>query len=363
MSQPQHLRDLLYLDSEKAASIFSQIYGGLIRETQEATEQGTERRRGFAFDLKLIRPEFGGTSSERSEVIESRVLHHALLLQIEDALFDLEAAVDLDASVPAPGTADEARALLDDASYVRAEGWSVIEDYDRISMIAGEFPALQEFIQRAAMSGVEDSDEMKALRESIEEKKQAAIGKPPKIRQKELREASALETELDKALKQAVEADEAPAPWLIEGIQRWVKVFLPGRITLRTFPFADLPDFQIIGNLKRESFVDADLGNLIFAYGTQPNVKLTVIGLLTSLPRADGPPFDPLGEFELTPDGEGTEEFEFERGFRGLFEGMEGLEKFSRFARYPNVTIYPLAVYRRVAVRPVDESSASLDGQ
>ena len=51
--------------------------------------------------------------------------------------------------------------------------------------------------------------------------------------------------------------------------------------------------------------------------------------------EASGDTDDPLG---------------YERAFRGVFEGMEGMEGLVRFSRYPNVTVYPLAVYRRVPV-------------
>jgi hypothetical protein len=241
--------------------------------------------------------------------------------------------------------------LLGDASYVRVEGRSVIEDYDRIRKIAGEFPALLEFIQRAALSGVEESDELRELRRQLEELRQAAQRQRDKqARQRALREVTKQERQLDQALREAVQTDEPPAPWLIDGIQRWIDVFLPGRINVRVYPFEGLPQFQILGNLKRESFVDADLGNLLFAYGTRPNVTLTVTSLITSLPSEGGETFDPMAEFEEAAEGALGEAVEFEKAFRGLFGGMEGLEALSRFSRYPNVTIYPLAMYRRVEI-------------
>jgi hypothetical protein len=39
---------------------------------------------------------------------------------------------------------------------------------------------------------------------------------------------------------------------------------------------------------------------------------------------------------------------DFERGFRNLFGSMDGMEAFSRYSRYPNVTVHPLAVFRRI---------------
>ena len=83
MRDEPYLRDLLYLYTEKAASIFSQLHGGLVRETQETAEQARERRRGLGLNLGLLKPEIAGTSEERTSVIESRVLHHDLLLHMK----------------------------------------------------------------------------------------------------------------------------------------------------------------------------------------------------------------------------------------------------------------------------------------
>jgi hypothetical protein len=69
-----------------------------------------------------------------------------------------------------------------------------------------------------------------------------------------------------------------------------------------------------------------------------------VFGLITSLPPEVPSTFDPLAEFRNNPAL--AESGGFEQGFRGVFTGMEGLEALVRFARYPNVTVHPIAVYR-----------------
>jgi hypothetical protein len=351
-----YLRDLLYLDADKAASIFSQIYGGLTRETQEQTEEARDRRRGLGIDLGLLKPEFASVTTERGSVIETRVLHHDLFRHVEDALFQLGVAVDLNQALEGQTSTREAvRSVISNGSfaYVRVEGWAVIEDYDRIKRVAGEFPALLEFIQRAALSGLEDVAEYKQLRKGLEEARLAAEQQKNRdARNKALRAVRKQEEELEATMLRLLELDEPPEEWLIEGIRKWIDVFLPGRITFRLYPFEELSTFQVLGNLKREAFADADLGNLLFAYGSRPNLKLTMSGLITSMPPQEGDAFNAMAEFDhLAADQQ--EDVVFERGFRGLFDGMEGLEKLSRFSRYPNITVYPLAVYRRVNV-PAD---------
>jgi hypothetical protein len=90
--------------------------------------------------------------------------------------------------------------------------------------------------------------------------------------------------------------------------------------------------------------VDSDLEHLLYGYGPRPNVPLSVFGLITSLPPKNDTPFDPMKEFEGG--SQLSEKEAFERGFRGVFVGMEALESMVRYSRYPNVTVHPIAVYR-----------------
>jgi hypothetical protein len=164
------------------------------------------------------------------------------------------------------------------------------------------------------------------------------------------------EKQLEKLLRPLTQSDDTVEDWLLEGIRRWIDVFLPGRITLRIYPFEEAPAFHLLGNLKRDAFVDADIGNIMFAYGARPNVRLTVLGLITSLPPEGEQTFDPMAH--LPEIGEGDDELpreaQFELGFRRAFESMDGFEKLARFSYYPNVTVYPIGVYRRVPVSPLE---------
>jgi hypothetical protein len=376
-----HLRDLLYLDEEKAASIYSQIFGGVVEGTQESSESAKGRRGGLGLNIGPLRPELGLSSETRSSVIESRVLHHHLLLEIEQALEDLGALVDVNQALGlAPSSEEAVRAAVGGASYVRVEGWTAFEDYDRISGVVDEWGPLVEFINSSARFSLEQSEEFKGLRASFEEQKTQARLLPDKNQQRRaLKEIGEQERALDALLEAAASSVENPLEdWFVEGFKRWLRVFLPGRVTLRVYPFENVPRFQVFGNLKRDAFVDADLGNLLFAYGVRPNVKLTAVGLITSLPAEADTRFDPLTEFRTAEDGAGAgiavesgevasddgdetpvdhdgedpgeEGLTYEQAFRGVFAGMEGMENLARFSRYPNVTVYPLAVYRRVPV-------------
>ena len=123
-------------------------------------------------------------------------------------------------------------------------------------------------------------------------------------------------------------------------------------VTIRMYPFHDISDFILIAKLKRASFSDEDLNNVLFAYGTRPNVKLTMFGLVTSLPDRDDALDDPRTLSGSGEQGDATNQQKFERAFLGAFSGMRGLEQFAQISNYyPNVTLYPLAIYRAIPAR------------
>ncbi|MGB8953610.1 MAG: M64 family metallopeptidase [Candidatus Aminicenantales bacterium] len=60
-------------------------------------------------------------------------------------------------------------------------------------------------------------------------------------------------------------------------------------------------------------------------------------------------PFNPMKEFEShEPGNKKDDPIGFEAAIRGLFRGFDGLERLSKFDRYPNLTVYPLAVFRDI---------------
>ena len=84
MENDQMIRDLIYFDFDKAASIFSQVEGGLIKEIQSGSENSINQKKDHKFDLKLYKSEFGKDSSGKTSRLETKVLHHDLLFKIEE---------------------------------------------------------------------------------------------------------------------------------------------------------------------------------------------------------------------------------------------------------------------------------------
>jgi len=350
-SQSQALRDFLYFDADKSASIFSQLSGGLITAIETRAEDAQDQRNIRQYDFKLFKPEFGGVQSSSHILQESRILHHDLLARIEAELFKGGFATDISGEMTSSDVlSGAAHAKLRDSFYVRVEGWAVLEDYNRIKTYALRHNKTTEFLARCATVRLEENPDFQLLQQQLNAQKErvASISDRNK-RVKEERALKQAEQTFQKMVREISGLSEI-APWFLEGVDEFIETFMPNRINLRVYPFPELPAFQVIANLRKSCFVDADLENLLFAYGSRPNVRLTMFGLITSLPEIGDTAFDPMSEFQL----ESSQDFgnddlrEFEKGFRGVFRGFQGFENMVRYSRYPNLTIYPIAVYRDI---------------
>lgn len=349
MKKQRVLRDFLYFDLEKALSIISQLEDGLTTGIEEQREENNDERNIRKYDLKIFKPEFGGVKKYKSISLENKILHHSIFKRLESLLFDNNLALNINNDLKIEDIkTNKSFELLKHNYYVLCEGWSYIEDYRRIKNIADRFNDLCKFISRCNTMDFEQTKEFQELNKQIKRLKndiEKLNGKKKILLEKELAKK---ELEFDNIVRELSGLDEVPE-WLLNGIKDFIDTFMANRINFRIYPYDDMPEFNIIANLKRSCFVDSDLDNLIFSYGTRPNIKLTIFGLITSLPPKDGFNFDPMTQYEVNSvNKELADEVDFEKGFRALFVAMEGFEKFVRFSRYPNITVYPIAVYRDI---------------
>ena len=128
----------------------------------------------------------------------------------------------------------------------------------------------------------------------------------------------------------------------------FIDVLMANRTTLRVCPSEDLPELQVVAKLRSECFLDSDPDNVLFAYGARPNFKLTVLGLITSMPGVGGPTSDPFAGRETHRLGSSDDAAGLEKAFADVNRGMEEIQSLVRFSQYPRVTVYPLAVFRRI---------------
>lgn len=136
--------------------------------------------------------------------------------------------------------------------------------------------------------------------------------------------------------------------WLVQGIDKFIETFLKDRLNLFVYPFEENLSFHIISPLKRSCLVDTDTDSFIQSFGNRPNLKLTVFGLITSLPMRENatPNFSSkYDELSTTLD---TDRLALEKAFAQVFDGLQGLESYFSFSHFPNITLYPIAVFREI---------------
>jgi hypothetical protein len=272
------LRDILYFDLEKSASLISQIEGGLAQSRVEGAETNSDSRNVRKYDLlKMFNAEFGGIDSVKRTLLETKVLHHDLLMRLEDVLFSAGFATDIN-ELGSGSSVEEARARFSQTAYLRARGWAAIEDFDRIVEMTRHFNELHGFVRRSAM---EQKLGKAALRETQKRLDLAGKGET-----KEFKEGQAKLRLMEQQIKKDMEWEKLSEE-LFGGIRLWLDTMAHHRLQLRVVPFDTYPDLQLIANLKRDCFVDENVEQLLYGYGAQPNIKLTVFGLVTSLPPKD----------------------------------------------------------------------------
>jgi hypothetical protein len=337
------LRDLIYFDFDKAASVWSQLTS--IGEGSGADATRAERNRRIRAGVERAAANTIAIDAEERSIIESALLHRDLLDGIEEDLTGMGYVADLNGMVdPEESSGAAIREAIGENPYVKAEGWASFEDFQRILSIVDHFNEIIEFIGKAEIQSVRNTEGYQELQRALEDAK-AAINMQADRNQKAIAKTKLqnAERQIAEMLRPGINPIEA---WLLDGVQKWIGMFMPNRINLRVYPFANCPKFQVICNMKRECFLDQDLEHLLYGYGNRPNLPLTVLGLITSAPPEGPHPFDPMTEFEGMV--ETSDKIIFEKIFRSLFNVMGEIESFVKFTRYPNVTVHPLAVFRQL---------------
>lgn len=334
------LRDLLYLDLEKAASLLSQLAGGLRERVSLGSEDKSDSNAGLSVGIpRLLQAKLGASGTEKTSSLETKVLHHDLLLMLETELERLGFVTDANTVMMPKDDVDALREALVKTPYLKAHGQTVIEDYARIAEFAANFKKLAAFIATCAAQSKPDLQALLHQREN-------ASAELERTKDKNARKRIEIQIATLERNISGVLAKELPSPdqWLLDGINFWIDLFMKNRLNLRVYPYPESPAFQILCNLKRDCFVDQDLEHLLFGYGNRPNVPLGVFGLITSMPSKSGEGFDPLNEFKNVE--KLADAMNYEYSFRQVFEAMETMQALVRFSRYPNISIHPIAVFR-----------------
>jgi hypothetical protein len=347
----KEIKDFIYLDMEKVSSLYSQLSGGMVQsvESSSATSEDSKNLRNY--DFKLFKHEAGGTKAGSSVLKETRVSHHEIYNLLEQELFSNGYAAEIGVDISKENIdSGDAVKIFESALCIKAEGHIVLEDYERLTRIADNYDDIRKFINNSIQSNLKETPELKEFIANIdvkkEEIKKMKNGSSKIIKKNELNSA---ENELSEFMtsNQVSKVED----WIIEGLKTWVRVFLPDVFNVRLYPFDDSENFHVMSNVKRKFFLDDNTESVHYLFGSKPTIKVTMLGVITSIPQKEGESFEPMREFDNADlETEGNEAKSVEKGFRGVFRGFEGLEVMIRNCRYPRIMVQPIAIYR--AIKP-----------
>jgi len=339
-----NLYDYLYVDLDKAISLYSQLTGGVVelRETQSERSTSSDNKRNY--DFKVFKHDAGGVTQDKDQDKTTIKPHHALLQELETELMASGYLLDLDTFDKNKTLKDpELRSILKNALCIKCTGRIVIEDYERMKKIGKDFPDIVKLINRSHADTLKDTPEYQVIEEQIKELESTVGDRNTKSKAKQ--KAKELKEGLDDLVASSTAVDVVP-PWILEGMKTWIDAFLPNITNIRIYPFDDQDDEHIFGHLEAENFTISDPTAFHFTYGSFPTEEFTMLGIVTSVPQDEEEKFSPLKEFEKD---ELEDSESVESAFRGMFRGFDGIEAMVRTCRYPRVLVHPILVYRQTA--------------
>ena len=311
------IRDYLYLDLPKLISLHGQISGTAGGQLASAE--------GFAN------------------------AHPSHLLTLEKALVAQGYLLDLAQGSNVSLRTSNLRNALANTLCVKVTGRAVIDDYQRIRRSMDALPGGVAFINNSVQAIVRGTDDFRQLEMTI-----AAEAEQLKEDTDRTSRAAAqgrllqMRSDLDEAINAATTVSGVEQ-WALDGLKTWIDSYLADIINLRVYPSTKFPDEQVMGNLKRECFLEQNLASLQFAHGASPSLPLTLVGIVTSVPAEDPDSFNPLAEFEReTLSNPQT----LERSNREVLKSINAVENLARSCSFPRVMVQPLMVYRSVAAKP-----------
>jgi len=354
------IKDFIYLDMNKVSSLYSQLVGGIVQSIEASSSNSKNSKNLRNYNFKVITHEAGGTKVESQNVKETRVSHHDIYNELESELLKKGYASEIGVDVLKDDIiSGESVIKFENSLCVKAEGFVVLEDYERITRIADNYENVTEFINQSVLSNLKSSPDMQDIFKQVESLKNDIRGmKNGQNKNKKKSDLTKFESELNELISNAQvgKIDD----WIIDGLKTWVRVFLPDIFNIRLYPFDDLEDFHVMSNLNREYFLDDNTEFVHYLFGSKPTIKLTMLGVITSIPKKEGNSFNPMKEFDLEDDEDkGNEAKSFEKGFRGVFRGFDGLEEMIRTCRYPRIMVQPIAIYRSITPNKTSQNTSN----
>ena len=119
------------------SSLYSQLSGGVVQSFEASTTSSENSKNLRNYDFKIFKHESGGTESGAQSFKEIRASHHEIYNELENALFKHGYTVEIGVDVtPHDIESGLAADIFEKALCIKAEGYAVLEDYQRITRIA-----------------------------------------------------------------------------------------------------------------------------------------------------------------------------------------------------------------------------------
>lgn len=339
-----NLYDYIYVDLEKAISLYSQLTGGVVELRETQSEKSTTSNNKRNYDFKVFKHDAGGTTNDTEHEKSTIKPYHALLQELEAELSTSGYLLDLANFKNGKTLKDaELRLTMKSALCIKCTGRIVIEDYERIKKIAKDFPDIVKLINTSNTHSIKESPEYQLIEDKIKELNSTSGDRNTKATAK--KQAKDLQTTLDSLLTASTSVGMVQQ-WILDGMRTWIDAFLPNITNIRVYPFQEESDEHIFGHLDASNFTVSDPTAFHFTYGSFPTEEFTMLGVITSVPSDTEERFSPLQEFNK----EELKDYEtVENAFRGIFRGFDGIEAMVRTCRYPRVLVHPVLVYRQTS--------------
>lgn len=334
------IKDFIYFDYVKAKSIQSQLGGGLLNEITTEIEKESGGDTSIGFDIKIVSTKAGINDREKTIKTEKLEVFHELLNDIETKLFASNTLKELKSEFDS--TYNDFLEKVPEFTYIKATGWCTFEDYQRFTNVLENFNEIQRLVFGSAH---ENNPEILNLKKEIDSKKKSL---KRAHNQKELNQLKITEKKFDELIQKLAGTNLLDETF-IERIKVFMSTFNSNRLNFKLLPFDDFPEFQIISNLKNEFLVNGTFENIIYTYGSQPNIKLTIFGIVTSCPQLKDNRVKPTDEFNYVDETELSVEKVYEKAFGGVFNAIQGLEKFFE-VYYPKISVSPIGIYREIEI-------------
>lgn len=338
------IKDLIYFDFEKVNSFNSQLSGGLINEITRAFEEENNNEDGNSLNFQIFKFDSASKSIEKNINTQKIEVFHEALNNLENKLIEKKLLVNINETfLNGNNSFTEFRNEMSNYSFVKSNGWVKFEDFEKLKLITSNINDIQRFIFH---NDIENNHELNIIRRQINEKKKE-IKNNKNVLNKDFISLSNLEKKLDEQILEKFNAKFFDESW-IERMKIFLDTFSPKRLNVRVMPFEEISDFQILATLKEKFLTNGDYDNLNYIYGSRPNIKLTILGVITSCPQKNDNRVNPNIEFDLFDESLLDVSQNFEKVFRHLFSTFEGLDKFFFTPTFPKIGVYPLALYNEI---------------